>query len=132
MSLVAVFVVSVCATLDVVAIWLLVRGVKETSAVRIRAISRRARILAALACLLCLIAPVASVALSFNAIESVAPDQRATALAEGISAAMNSAMLGAIVAVPTFIIAIVLTRRSRAMRDAGASTSRDNVRIHDS
>jgi ABC-type Fe3+ transport system permease subunit len=99
------------SALVAIAQWLRVRT--ETSALRIRQVSDRARIVAALGCLFAFLALIASVVQAFIAIESLDVEHRATALANGISQAMNSASIGALFVAPTVIIALVLAKKSR-------------------
>jgi hypothetical protein len=105
--------IAACAVSALVAIsqWLRVRT--ETSALRVRQVSDRARMVAALGCLFAFLAPVARVVQAFIAIEPRDIEHRATALADGISHAMNSALLGALFVAPTVIIALVLAKKSR-------------------
>jgi cytochrome bd-type quinol oxidase subunit 2 len=124
MSVVSAFVVVAGASIDLGAIWLLLRGRKATSVTEIRAITNRARILAAIACLLGLVVPVTGAAFALNTIESVAPDQRAVALTERISAAMDGGILPSIFAMPSLLIALFLMARSRTIqRQSGAPES---------
>jgi len=122
MSAISLFVVVAGVTIDLVAAWHLLRGWKETSEARIRAITNRTRMLAALAFFLGFSAPVAGVAIAFKTAESVDPEQRAASLAEGISEAMNGALLGMLFAVPCLIIALFLKRRSRVIQRMSAVT----------
>jgi len=122
MSVVSVLVVVAGASIDIAATWHLLRGRKETSPALIRRISSRARMLAAAAVLVSFVAPVAGVAFAFNSIESVAPEQRAVALAERISESMHDGILGASFAVPSVIIALLLMGRSRAIQRQTAAT----------
>jgi hypothetical protein len=94
MSVVSGSVIVAGAAIDIAATWQLLRGRKETSATRIHAIASHARMLVAGACLISIAIPVAAVAFAFKAIESLAPEERAGALAERISEAMNGAILG--------------------------------------
>jgi hypothetical protein len=105
--------IAACAVSALVATsqWLSVRT--ETSALRIRQTSNRARIVAALGCLFAFLAPVASVVHAFLAIESFDIEHRATALADGISHAMNSALIAALFVAPTVVIALILAKKSR-------------------
>ena len=122
MSVISVLVVVAGASIDIVATWHLLRGRKATSPALIRRISRSAKIFAAAAVLVSFVAPVVGVAFAFNSIESVAPEQRAVALAERISEAMQGAILGAIFAVPSLIIVLLLMGRSRAIQRQSAAT----------
>jgi biopolymer transport protein ExbB/TolQ len=122
MSVISALVVVAGASIDMIAIWHFLRGRNETSPARIRSISSRAKMLAAAALLVGLVAPVAGVAFAFNSVESVAPEQRAVALAERISEAMNDAILGTSFAVPSLIIALLLMGRSRAIQRQSAAT----------
>ncbi|HET7541366.1 MAG TPA: MotA/TolQ/ExbB proton channel family protein [Polyangiaceae bacterium] len=108
-------------TINLAAAWQLLRARGETSPARLRPIGHRVRALAVIALFLGFIAPVVGVVLAFQRVGSVAVERRAIAMAEGISQAMNSALLGFALALPSLIIAIYLMQRTRAAQ-------RQNVR----
>jgi hypothetical protein len=123
MSIVASFVIAAAAMIDLAAAWHLRQGWRETSPDRIRTISRRASTLAASSLFVSFLAPVVGVALAFRSNESFAPEERARQLAQGIADAMKSGPLALVVAVPGLLIAVLLSRRSRAVqREHGAKS----------
>jgi biopolymer transport protein ExbB/TolQ len=63
--------------------------------------------------------PVVSVVHAFGAVESLAVEQRANALAQGIALAMNNAMLGAMFAIPSVVIGLLLSKRARTLGESG-------------
>jgi len=118
MSLVSVFVVFAGAAIDLAAAGYFLRGRKETSPERIETLSRRARALAAVALLLGVVAPVVGVVLALKSIDSVDPQDRVVLFVVHISEVMNGAILGLVFAVPSLIVALLLMRRSRALKAA--------------
>jgi len=109
------FIVAVGIAVDIVAVWQWRQGSKETSFARIRSTSHRARLLAVVIPFLCFGLPVVSVLYTFDAVDSVVQEHRAKLLAEGISGAMNTALLGAILAIPPVAVAVLLAKRTRTV-----------------
>jgi hypothetical protein len=90
----------------------------------VRALGNRARTLTLLALFLGFVAPVASVAVAFNAEESVALEQRAAALTDRISEAMNGAIWGLTFALPSLAVTLMLMGRARAIEREGTAQER--------
>ncbi|RJO63146.1 MAG: MotA/TolQ/ExbB proton channel family protein [Myxococcales bacterium] len=65
--------------------------------------------LAQIATYLGLLGTIQGMIQAFDAVATAAPEQKATALASAISIAMNTTMLGLIVAVPTMALHLILT-----------------------
>jgi hypothetical protein len=116
-SIAAGFIVAAGIAIDIVAVWQWRQGSKETSVARLRSTSHRARSLAVVIPFLCFALPVASVLYTFDSVDSVVQEHRAQMLAEGISAAMNTALLGAIFAIPPVAVAVLLAKRIRTAAD---------------
>ena len=120
MQVISVGLAAATAIVASISVTQLVRGQRESSAGRLRQLSTRARVLAAVACFLGLLAPVVSVTHAFTTVASVLPEDRAKVLAGGISAAMDDALWIELLVAPTVIIAFLLAKRSRAAAKTGS------------